>query len=455
MDIIASLTSSSAVSTQASVSGASQDSAGESFSLAFSQADEAAASTASAATAANGTPTEPKASVTSTNVAKAESPVDAAEADVADPVLSAPVVSESELQDLPVELPPVVSTPVVVKPAQPAVTGQIEEGAPITDEEFDLDLYASADDAVESADPKATQSDSDSTLNDIRQRMDLIQSAGQLDVSSMIAVAAVPVQATLANPNAASDAVQLPDDSALAANTGTNLSASAMTAADTLAERVDQEIQVQEPVTGQTLAGAVQEPGAQSDSSSMDSQPDTQADSDTSSSFSLTSLTLNSTTMNTTEKVAGNGSALSAAIGSTDWQDGLGKQVIDMIKRGEKQVDLHLNPADLGPLSISLDLNDSNNTQAQFQSAHASVRAAVEQALPQLREALASQGITLGQASVSDESSRQASGQQERRDSQGTSTDSALADSTDSALEVEEVPLQKMVTGALGVDLYV
>ncbi|MCI1737512.1 MAG: flagellar hook-length control protein FliK [Pseudomonas veronii] len=45
-------------------------------------------------------------------------------------------------------------------------------------------------------------------------------------------------------------------------------------------------------------------------------------------------------------------------------------------------MDLRLHPAELGPLSISLNLNDGT-TQAQFQAAHASVRAAVEQALPQ------------------------------------------------------------------------
>ncbi len=90
---------------------------------------------------------------------------------------------------------------------------------------------------------------------------------------------------------------------------------------------------------------------------------------------------------------------LNAPLGSGDWQQGLGQQLVGLYQRGDKQIDLHLHPADLGPLSISLRLADSG-AQAQFISAHPQVRAAVEQALPELRAALASQGIALGEASV-------------------------------------------------------
>ncbi|WP_163014577.1 flagellar hook-length control protein FliK, partial [Pseudomonas viridiflava] len=92
-----------------------------------------------------------------------------------------------------------------------------------------------------------------------------------------------------------------------------------------------------------------------------------------------------------TDSVANSSLVLTAAIGSTDWAADLGQQMVDMVTRGDQQVDLRLHPAELGPLSISLNLSDST-TQAQFQVAHASVRTAVEQALPQLREALATQG---------------------------------------------------------------
>ncbi|HSH47095.1 MAG TPA: flagellar hook-length control protein FliK, partial [Halomonas sp.] len=68
----------------------------------------------------------------------------------------------------------------------------------------------------------------------------------------------------------------------------------------------------------------------------------------------------------------------------------------------EQRVELQLHPAELGPLSVSLKLGDQG-AQAQLLSAHAQVRQALEQAIPQLREALAEQGIQLGEATVGEQ----------------------------------------------------
>ncbi|MNQ04399.1 Flagellar hook-length control protein [compost metagenome] len=104
---------------------------------------------------------------------------------------------------------------------------------------------------------------------------------------------------------------------------------------------------------------------------------------------------------------------LAAPLASREWQQGLGQQLIGLHQRGEQQIELHLHPADLGPLSISLKLGELG-AQAQFLSAHPQVRAAIEQAIPQLREALASQGISLGETSVGEQ-------HQPQRDSQAGS----------------------------------
>ncbi|OHC12170.1 MAG: hypothetical protein A2002_02830 [Pseudomonadales bacterium GWC1_66_9] len=90
---------------------------------------------------------------------------------------------------------------------------------------------------------------------------------------------------------------------------------------------------------------------------------------------------------------------LTAPLASPDWQRGLSQHLIGLQQRGEQEIELHLHPTELGPLSISLKLGESG-AQAQFLSAHPQVRAAVEQAIPQLREALAEQGIALGETSV-------------------------------------------------------
>ncbi|ALQ01333.1 Flagellar hook-length control protein FliK [Pseudomonas brassicacearum] len=313
-----------------------------------------------------------------------------------------------------------------------------------------MSLHAMADGLVEDVEANTLEStsDRDHSLEDIRQRMELIESAGQLDPALLVVAPAVQV------PAAASQGVVSTDsDASVRANT--NLQASSLTAVEPEPDTYQDtpaSIEAQGTVLaldGQA-ANAVQALHRQSDDPSLDSQADGAANSDVQGGFNLMSLTLNNTGLGSTDKVVANGLALSSAIGTADWQDGLGQQVIDMIKRGDQQVDLKLNPTELGPLSISLSLSDGN-TQAQFQSAHSSVRTAVEQALPQLREALASQGISLGQASVSDESSRQASGDQARRDSPG----GASMNRTDSALDVEEVPVQSIVVRSSGVDLYV
>ncbi|WDY57899.1 flagellar hook-length control protein FliK [Pseudomonas sp. PSKL.D1] len=137
-------------------------------------------------------------------------------------------------------------------------------------------------------------------------------------------------------------------------------------------------------------------------------------------------------------------------VGSESWQSDLGQQVVAMVRRGEQKMDMQLNPTDLGPLSISLNVSESG-VQAQFHSAHASVRAAVEQALPQLQSALASQGLTLGEASVNDGGSRQAAGEQPRRESQGSGADER---SQPVAQAPQMAAVEQVVASRLGVDLY-
>ncbi|SFB22348.1 flagellar hook-length control protein FliK [Collimonas sp. OK607] len=92
--------------------------------------------------------------------------------------------------------------------------------------------------------------------------------------------------------------------------------------------------------------------------------------------------------------------ALSPVVGSDGWGTALGKQVIWMGNTNNQSAELHLNPPDLGPLKVTLTIND-NQAQAMFVSAHQSVRAALEAALPQLRNSLAESGINLGNTSVS------------------------------------------------------
>ncbi|AVR87298.1 Flagellar hook-length control protein FliK [Thauera aromatica K172] len=87
--------------------------------------------------------------------------------------------------------------------------------------------------------------------------------------------------------------------------------------------------------------------------------------------------------------------------GSAQWPVELGQQLLVHGRDGARQIELRLSPPELGPLSVTLSMTE-RSAQLQFVAHHVQVRDALEQALPQLREALASQGITLGEAGVSD-----------------------------------------------------
>ena len=99
--------------------------------------------------------------------------------------------------------------------------------------------------------------------------------------------------------------------------------------------------------------------------------------------------------------------SLAPEVGSSEWGKALGQQVSHMGNAGHQVAELQLNPPGLGPLKVTLSMND-NQIQAMFVSAHASVRAAVEAALPQLRASLADNGISLGNTSVSAGNQQQA-----------------------------------------------
>lgn len=88
------------------------------------------------------------------------------------------------------------------------------------------------------------------------------------------------------------------------------------------------------------------------------------------------------------------------------WGNEFGQKVTWLATQHAQSAELHLNPPQLGPLDIVLNVSGDQAT-ALFTSPHAAVRDAVEQALPRLREMLADSGITLGNATVSDQSPKE------------------------------------------------
>lgn len=115
--------------------------------------------------------------------------------------------------------------------------------------------------------------------------------------------------------------------------------------------------------------------------------------------------------------------SIAAPLGSPQWAPSFSEQ---MVQIGTQQggtlhhAELRLDPPDLGPLRVSISMQGDQAT-ATFISPHASVRSAVEAALPQLMQALADAGISLGDTSVGEQDAREFAAENTRRGS-GTDT---------------------------------
>lgn len=93
-------------------------------------------------------------------------------------------------------------------------------------------------------------------------------------------------------------------------------------------------------------------------------------------------------------------------VGQTRWHQDFGEKVVYLAKADVQSAEISINPPHLGPLQISLQITGDQAT-ASFGSPHVEVRQAIEDALPRLREMLASSGINLGDANVGSQAFRQ------------------------------------------------
>ncbi len=106
--------------------------------------------------------------------------------------------------------------------------------------------------------------------------------------------------------------------------------------------------------------------------------------------------TANSAVSNTT---------ISAPVGSSAWPAEFAQKVNWVSTQQNQVAELHLNPPDLGPMTVVLSVSD-NQATAVFSSPHSAVRDAIENAMPRLRESMAENGISLGNTSVNDQAPR-------------------------------------------------
>ncbi len=92
--------------------------------------------------------------------------------------------------------------------------------------------------------------------------------------------------------------------------------------------------------------------------------------------------------------------AIDTKVGAPGFGEEVATKLAHVVVRHDR-AELRLSPAELGPVDIRIDMR-SDSASLTIVAAHPATRDALEQALPQLRESLAAQGIALGQAFIHD-----------------------------------------------------
>lgn len=136
---------------------------------------------------------------------------------------------------------------------------------------------------------------------------------------------------------------------------------------------------------------------------------------------------------------------------AANWAADFSQKVVWLVGRESQSAQMILNPPQLGAVEVRLTLTGSE-AGAQFFSPHQGVREAIEAAIPRLRDMMAEAGLSLGQASVSPESFRDARANGE--DAGRSATGSPEGDAEEAALAVGLSPASRVMGQGL-VDLYV
>ena len=97
---------------------------------------------------------------------------------------------------------------------------------------------------------------------------------------------------------------------------------------------------------------------------------------------------------------------LHTAVGTAGWADELGTRLTVLANQGRYTASLQLSPEHLGPLEVRIQMG-SERTDVLFGARHADTRAALQDALPRLRELFMAAGLTLGDAGVARDAPRQ------------------------------------------------
>jgi flagellar hook-length control protein FliK len=116
----------------------------------------------------------------------------------------------------------------------------------------------------------------------------------------------------------------------------------------------------------------------------------------------------------------GAGNYIAASPGKSGWNQAISQKVVWMIGAGEQSATLNLNPPDMGPLQVVINVNN-DKADTTFISQNVEVRKALEEGMSTLRDMMGQAGVELGQANVSTNSQAQQNFEQASKQVRATS----------------------------------
>lgn len=119
-----------------------------------------------------------------------------------------------------------------------------------------------------------------------------------------------------------------------------------------------------------------------------------------------------------------------------EWKQAVSQHIVTFSRNGIQNAEIRLHPQELGSLQITLRLHQEQ-AQIHIVSEHAHVRQAMENAMPQLRAAMAESGVQLGQTSVSADNPYSGAGTQSDT---SPGQQHAQSDNEDALAEEEVIP---------------
>ena len=96
--------------------------------------------------------------------------------------------------------------------------------------------------------------------------------------------------------------------------------------------------------------------------------------------------------------------AITKPLSHPEWSKELSERVVWMSNRAIPSAEIKLNPLQLGPISVRVDVVDDKTTVV-FTAQHAATREAIEASIPKLREMMTTQQLNLADVNVSEGSS--------------------------------------------------